>query len=124
MITILNNTPTNTAAFKATGKVTKDDYQNVLLPEVEKLIQNTGQINFLLYLDTDIENFTAGAWLQDAMLGLKNLMKWHRAAIVTDSSKIITFTEFFSYLIPGEFKGFSKEAYEDALIWVSTNDEK
>ena len=58
MITIFNEVPNNIAAFKATGEVTKDDYQQIVIPEVEALIARTGEINFLLYLDTDIENFT------------------------------------------------------------------
>lgn len=123
MITIFNEVPNNISAFKATGEVTKDDYQQIVIPEVEALIARTGQINFLLYLDTDIENFTTGAWFEDVMLGLKNLGKWNRAAIVTDSSTIITFTNAFSYIMPGEFKGFTKDFYQDALQWVSTTDE-
>ena len=69
----------------------------------------------LLVLDTDIKNFTAGAWLQDALLGLKHLGKWNRAAIVTDSEDIISFTNGFSYVVPGEFHGFKKEAFNKTV---------
>jgi hypothetical protein len=119
MIHLETNTPNNIAAFRATGEVTKEDYQNVVIPEVERVISEIGHINFLLYLDTDIENFSAGAWLQDALLGLKNIAKWNRAAIVTDSDAVIKFTSGFSYLVPGEFKGFKKEEYNQAITWVS-----
>ncbi|KFF06456.1 SpoIIAA family protein [Flavobacterium reichenbachii] len=119
MIRLIDNTPNNVAAFKAIGEVTKEDYQNVVVPEVERVIEQIGHINFLLYLDTDVENFTAGAWMQDALLGLKNIAKWNRAAIVTDSDKAITFTNGFSYFVPGEFKGFKKEQYDQALTWTS-----
>ena len=115
------DTSDNVAAFRALAEVTKEDFQNVVVPAVEKLVNQINEINFLLVLDTDIENFTAGAWLQDAMLGLKNLGKWNRAAIVTDSEKIITFTNGFSYLIPGEFKGFKKLEFNKALNWVEGN---
>lgn len=115
------DTTDNVAAFRALAEVTKEDFQNVVVPAVEKLVKQINEINFLLVLDTDIENFTAGAWLQDAMLGLKNLAKWNRAAIVTDSEKIITFTNSFSYLIPGEFKGFKKMEFNKALNWVEGN---
>lgn len=119
MITLLTEAPYNVVAFKASGQVTKEDYQQIVIPEVEQLIAKTGKINFLLYLDTDIENFTTGAWFEDVMLGLKNLGKWNRAAIVTDSSTIIMFTNVFSYIMPGEFKGFTKDFYTDALTWLS-----
>jgi len=119
MIHLIENAPSNVAAFRAEGEVTKEDYQNVVIPEVNRVIASINSINFLLYLDTEVENFTAGAWVQDALLGLKNLAKWNRAAIVTDSETAITFTNGFSYFVPGEFKGFKKNQYNEAITWVS-----
>ncbi len=119
MIEKLSNVPQNVAAFRATGEVTKDDYTNVVLPQVCLLVENTGKLNFLLLLDTSVTNFTAGAWLQDAMLGLKQLTKWNRAAIVSDSEGVIKFTDIFSFAAPGEFKGFKKEEFDEAILWVS-----
>jgi stage II sporulation SpoAA-like protein len=121
MIQIIQDIPQNVAAFRASGEVTKNDYQNVLMPEVDRLVKERDELNFLLQLDTDVENFTAGAWMQDALVGLKNITKWHRAAIVTDSERVISVTNAFSYLVPGEFKGFKKAAYEEAVSWVSGN---
>lgn len=119
MIQLIHTTPNNIAAFRAVGEVTKEDFKTIVLPEVKRLIEDIDHINFLLVLDTDLENFTIGAWAQDAMLGLKNIGKWHRAAIVTDSESIISFTNGFSYLVPGEFKGFHKKEYDQAINWVS-----
>jgi hypothetical protein len=113
--------PQNVVAFRATGEVTKNDYQNVLLPAVERIVKQIDEINFLFLIDTEIENFTAAAWMQDAWVGLKNLGKWNRSAIVTDSEKAISFTNAFSYMVPGEFKGFKKEAFQEAITWVEGN---
>lgn len=115
------DTTDNIVAFRALAEVTKDDFLAIVVPAVEHLVKQTNEINFLLVLDTDIKNFTAGAWLQDALLGLKHLGKWNRAAIVTDSEEIITFTNGFSYVVPGEFHGFKKEAFNKALNWVEGN---
>src|SRR5690606_39197058 len=98
---------------------TKEDYLNVVVPHVTRLVENTGKINFLLYLDTDVSNFTMGAWLQDALLGLKHLTKWNRAAIISDSEGVIKFTDAFSIAAPGEFKGFRKKEYDKAVQWAS-----
>ena len=118
MIQIID-APENVVAFRALGEVTKDDYQNVMAPAVEKLVDRIDEINFLFVIDTDLENFTAAAWMQDAWIGLKNLGKWNRSAIVTDSEKAITFTNGFSYMVPGEFKGYKKNDFDEALNWVS-----
>ena len=114
--------PQNVVAFRATGEVTQDDYKNVIFPAVENLVKRIDEINFLFLIDTDLENFTTAAWMQDGWLGLKNLAKWNRSAIVTDSEKAISFTNGFSYMVPGEFKGFRKEAFNEAMNWVEGND--
>ncbi|MES2630223.1 MAG: STAS/SEC14 domain-containing protein [Bacteroidota bacterium] len=120
MIEEIKDLPANVAGFRAIGEVTKEDFEQNLVPKVEELVKRTGEINYLLVLDTSIKNFTMGAWFQDAMLGLRNLMKWHKAAIITDSKGIQVFTDIFSVVIPGEFKGFSPEEYDEAVSWVSS----
>jgi hypothetical protein len=113
--------PDNMVAFRAIGEVTKEDYQSIVVPAVENLVKRIHTINFLLVLDTDLDSFTIGAWMEDALLGLKNFGSWNRAAIVSDSDKIISFTNGFSYIVPGEFKGFKKEDFNKALNWVEGN---
>ena len=120
MIQQITGLPTNVAGFRATGEVTQQDFESTLIPKVEELIARTGEINYLLVLDTSIKNFTAGAWLKDAWLGLKHLLKWNRAAIITDSKGIEAFTSAFSVMVPGEFKAFDPKDYDKAVNWVST----
>ncbi|WP_082447129.1 STAS/SEC14 domain-containing protein [Flavobacterium sp. KJJ] len=110
--------PENTVAFRAIGEVTAEDYKMVIAPAVTALAEQINEINFLFLIDTELENFKASAWLEDALIGLKNLGKWNRAAIVTDSEKAITFTNGFSYIVPGEFRGYKKEKFQEALNWV------
>ncbi|OJX49778.1 MAG: STAS/SEC14 domain-containing protein [Flavobacterium sp. 38-13] len=119
MIEILPSLPKNIAAFRATGKVTKEDYQKVMAPRVNELVSNTGELNFFFLIDTELGDFTLGAWFQDALLGLKHLASWKRAAIVIDSPQARKFTDEFSILAPGEFRGYPKEQYSEALEWVT-----
>ncbi|AWK06497.1 STAS/SEC14 domain-containing protein [Flavobacterium crocinum] len=115
------DTTDNVVAFRALAEVTKDDFLTAVVPAVEHLVKQINEINFLLVLDTDIQNFTAGAWLQDALLGLEHLGKWNRAAIVTDTDEIISFTNGFSFIIPGEFRGYKRVEFNKALNWVEGN---
>jgi methionine synthase II (cobalamin-independent) len=117
MIQILN-APDNVVAFRASGEVTADDYKTIVAPAIKRLVEQIDEINFLFLIDTELENFTATAWLEDMMIGLKNFGKWNRAAIVTDSEATISFTNAFSYIAPGEFKGFKKASFDAALNWV------
>ncbi len=123
MITIIPEAPENVAAFNATGEVTKEDFENLVIPHVKEKVEQFGELNYLLYLDTDLDNFTMGAWLEDVFLGLKNLTKWNRTAIVTDKESVQNFTDIFSVLMPGEFKSFPKENLYNALYWCKNGNE-
>lgn len=120
MISVMNDIPHHVVAFKATGEITEEEYQNTIVPAIQKLAAQTNEINLILYLDAANDNFTGTRWYQDALTVLKSLGKWNRSAIITNLSNIISFTKAFSYLIPGEFKGFSLENYEEAVLWVSS----
>lgn len=124
MIEQIKNLPDNMVGFRALAMVTKEDFEHKVMPEVEKIVAKTGKLNFMLILDTNVKDFTAGAWMQDALLGLKNLTKWNRAAIVTDDTAIHQFTTVFSALVPGEFKGFKKIDMDLAVAWVSEKSNK
>ncbi len=119
MITHLLDLPSNIVGFKATGEITEKDFTETVMPQVKALIDQTDTLNYLLVLDTSLNNFTIGAWMKDAMMGIKHLTKWNRAAIVSDVEAVRNFTNFFSYLMPGEFKGFEHKDLQQAIDWVS-----
>jgi hypothetical protein len=93
MIHKINDLPPNMVGFRSTGEVTKEDF-DLVISEVGTIVDKMGKLNYLLFLDNSPANFTVGAWLQDALLGIKNLANWNRAAIISDSEAIIKFTMF------------------------------
>jgi len=119
MIHEMENLPPNMVGFRAEGEITEADFSETVMPKVKALIEQTDTLNYLLVLDTSIANFTAGAWFKDAVMGIRHLTKWNRAAIVTDVKGIRTFTDIFSVLIPGEFKGFEHSELQKAIDWTS-----
>ena len=119
MIQYLDYLPSNIVGFKATGEITELDFADTVMPKVKTLIERTDKLNYLLVLETSVKNFTIGAWMKDAIMGIKHLTKWNRAAIVSDVDAIRTFTDFFSYLMPGEFKGFEHKDLQEAIDWVA-----
>lgn len=121
MIELIKDLPTHVVGFRASGKVNKSDYENVLIPAVDHLAKTFGKINFLLLLDTDVSNFTFGAWVDDALIGVKYFTKWHKIAIISDKDAIKKFTDIFGHLIPGESRGFKITDLDEAITWVATN---
>ena len=119
MITAIENIPSNVVAFRATDEVTKENYENVVIPEVEKLIKEKGELNYVMVIDTSLSNFTGGAWLRDALLGIKKIGKWHKGAVVSDSEMAKTLTDIFDFLTPGDFKFFNRDRLNEALEWAA-----
>lgn len=122
MIEQIKNLPENMVGFIAAGKVDENDFV-IVKEEVRELVEKTGKLNYLLFLDNSPTDFTVGAWLQDAILGIKNITKWNRAAIVSDSETVIKFTNFFSKIMPGEFRGFHPNELQQAVDWTSEKEE-
>jgi Protein of unknown function (DUF3478). len=118
MIEQIHNLPDNMVGFRSSGEVTQDDFK-LVNTKVSELVQKTGKLNYLLYLENSPADFTFGAWIQDALLGIKNITKWNRAAIISDSETVDKFTSFFSKIMPGEFKVFHKNDLERAIEWTS-----
>lgn len=118
MIQELKDTPNTMVGFRAVGEITKEDFDKVVLPAVAELVKRIDKLNYLLILDTPIKEFTFGAWMSDAMLGLNHMTKWNRVAIISDSSSILSFTEIFSKVMPGEFRGYEPSQLQEAINWV------
>ncbi|SEG47983.1 SpoIIAA-like [Halpernia humi] len=124
MITKIPQTPENIVAFKASGEITKKDYENCVIPEIKAKVNQFHELNFLFYLDSTLGDFSLGAMVEDAAIGIKNLINWNRIAIVTDQASIRNFTEIFSVIMPGEYETFHVEDLENAIYWCANGNEK
>ena len=123
MIGILPGIPPNVAGFKASGEVTREDYEKIVFPVIRQHVEAFGHLNFVFYVDTSLKNFSAGAWVRDIWLGLKELARWHKVAIISDVERIRRFTDTISHLLPGEYKGFPTHLLEEAILWASTDEQ-
>lgn len=119
MLELINNLPKHVVGVRATGQVTKDDVEHVLISAIDRLVAETDKIQYLLVLDTEIKNWDLGAWLSDAKVGLKHFTKWTKIAVVTDETGVEKFTDAFSAIVPGSAKGFKHSEIEEARAWVS-----
>lgn len=118
MIEFINGLPSNVVGISLTGEVTKVEYDRVY-PEVEKLAEEKGEINYLVKVNTSLKNITAGVWWDDFKLALKHFSKWKKIAIVTDEKVIDNLADTLGFAYPGESKTFSLAAYDEAVDWVS-----
>lgn len=88
MIKQLIDIPNTLVAFHATNDVTKDDFDHVVLPAVAELGLRTDRLNYLLVLDSPIQNIHIGEWMDGILIQLNSSFTWNRVAIISDAEGI------------------------------------
>lgn len=119
MVELLTGFPPHVAAYKAWGKVNADEYEQVVMARVDEVAELYGKINFLVYLETDMENYSIEALLDYLKVSFGHFSKWERMAIVTDESWIRQAYRILSPLVHGEIKGYTLNEFDEAKAWVS-----
>ena len=119
MLKLINDLPQQVIGLHAFADVTETEYESALDPLIESQLKKSGKINFVLVLETDINNFASGAWCGNVKIGFKYFFKWRKVAIVTDQKSVPGFNDLFKYIIPGKFEKFPLDALDQAIRWVS-----
>lgn len=119
MLQLIEDLPGNIVGIRAVNQVTEDDYKKVALPALEAAHKKFGKISLILVLETNVANYTIGAWINDIGAGLKYFTNWHKIAIVSDQKMVQLVTNAVSVLMPGESRGFAMEDLAAAKLWVA-----
>jgi len=119
MMTTIPDVPDNVVAVKATGKITREDYEEVLIPAIEEKLKKHAKIRLLYQIGADAVEFTAGAMWDDAKIGLRHLTAFEKIAVVSDIEWITSAVKVFSFVIPSLVRTFGNSGFPDAKAWVS-----
>ena len=118
MIEHLPNFPTGVLAFVCKGRVTKADYDAVLVPAVMQALKSRGKLRLFYETAGDFTGIDAGAMWEDFKVGIEHLTRWERVAVVTDVEWIRQTMRFFSFLMPGAMKLFPTLQAAQACEWI------
>ena len=122
MIEPLEGMPDGTIGFRATGRVTRDEYRDVLLPPMRNAAKE-GDVRMVFAIGPGFEKFELGALAQDTKagitLGIGHPHAWKRTALVTDVDWIAKALHMFAWLTPGEVRLYELDGLEDAKTWVA-----
>jgi SpoIIAA-like len=116
VIRIVEHMPPGTIGVEASGKITEEDYRDVLVPTVEAALA-TGDVRLLYVLDEGSE-YSAGAMWADSKLWTKHLKSWSRVAVVSDAEWLERSIHAFGWMMPGEIKVFEPDDVDDAKAWL------
>jgi len=112
--------PPGIQGLKATGKISKEDYESVFEPLVDEARRDGKRLRFLYELGPDFEGFTPSAVWEDAKMGLRAMRLFEGCAIVTDINWIRDSTRFMSFMMPCPVRVFANSEHASAIEWLSS----
>lgn len=119
MVELLENFPPYVVAYRASGVVHREEYERVVMKRVNEVADKYDAINFLVLLETGMQNYTLGALIDYLIISFKHIRRWNRMAIVSDQQTVRIFYDAISFLVPGRVIGFELKDYDEAAEWVS-----
>jgi stage II sporulation SpoAA-like protein len=121
MVEKIDDMPAGTIGFRASGKLTREDYTEVMEPALREAAES-GEIRMLFRL-TDFQGLEPGAWIEDVKIGLGlgigHHSAWKRSAIVTDVEWVGKAFRLFAWMTPGEVAVYGLDQMEEAKAWVA-----
>jgi hypothetical protein len=121
LIEPLTDLPPGTLGFRASGKLTNEEYQEMIEP-IYAALERGEKLNIYFELADDFSGLDWGALWQDVKaagsIGLKHRSSWRRMALVTDKDWIRHGASAFGWLAPGELRLFEPSEREEAHAWL------
>ena len=122
MIARLDGMPDGVVGLRASGKLTKQDYTDVLEPGLKEAT-DSGEARVVFLLE-GFDGLEPSALLEDLKTGLRtefsNRGAWRRLAVVTDVDWIEKAMELFAWAMPGELKVFDDlDELDEAKAWAA-----
>ena len=118
MLRKMSDVPLGIDGLKATGKLSKEDYEQVFEPVVSEAQRENRRLRVLFELGPEFEGFTAGAAWEDAKMGLRYMRLFDACAIVTDLPWIRESTKLARFMMPCPVRVFGNQEREKAIDWL------
>lgn len=119
-LTIEKRQEGRTLLVHATGKLTKEDYEQ-FTPEVERLIDLHGKIRVLFEM-RDFHGWEASALWKDVKFDLKHFNDVERLAMVGEKRWQEGMTHFCRPFTTAKVKYFEVGETDEALAWLTNNE--
>jgi len=118
MMALIPGLPATVVGLHASGQVTAQDYEQVVIPAIETALQAQPKIRMLYQLDDTVTGFTPGAMWDDMKVGFGHLTAWQRIAVVTDLAWMTTAIRTFGFVMPCPVRVFANSELAEANRWI------
>jgi SpoIIAA-like len=118
MIDQLTGFPSDVLGFSCKGFVTRRDYEDVLVPAVERALKTHDKLRLYYEIDPEFTGIEPAAMWQDFKVGMEHLLRWERVAVVTDIDWIGHTIRAFGFMMPGAVRVFPLKEAAEARAWL------
>jgi hypothetical protein len=119
MMRLLDGFPPNVIAVATTGRLTRADYETVLIPRVEAVAATHPRLRCYYELDGAFAGMDPGAAWEDFRVGVGYWSRWERVAVVTDVAWIAHALDTLRFLLPGQARAFATAETDAARAWLT-----
>ena len=119
MIRLLRNMPAGVLGLEAVDDVEKEDYENIIVPEIDKAIAEHGKVRLVYLLGPEFDDYEGEAVWEGLKLGGRHPASFERVAVVTNARWAAPAIKMFSVLLPGQARAFPLAELESAKRWAA-----
>lgn len=119
MVTLMEGLPDEVVGLEATGRITGEDYERVVVPAVEERLRRHKKIRLLYHLGAGFDGVDARAAWEDTKIGLRHLLHFDRIAVASDDEWIRGAVRAFGFVMPCEVRVFDDAHLDEARRWIT-----
>jgi hypothetical protein len=114
----MDGIPAELTGLRATGTVSREDYERVVIPLVEEARREGRRIRLLFHFGPEFEGFTAAAAWEDLKVGWRYLRLFERCAVVSDHNWIRTGARTVGAILPCPVRVFGTGERQEVVEWL------
>jgi hypothetical protein len=118
----IGDLPEGVLGFRASGKISRDEYHALMEP-INTLLERGGPVDLLFVADDEFGGLELAALWEDmkaaGSIGLKHRSAWRRMALVTNKEWIRYGAAGFSWIAPGELRVYGLDDTAAATSWLA-----
>ena len=118
MFKFIEGLPQDVMAIEAVGKVTHQDYREILIPKAEAMMAG-GPIRMLYVIGAEFTGFELEAMWDDSLFGIRHWRDFSHIAVVTDHAALRAMVSMFKPFFHGEVRLFGLAELPAAKDWIS-----
>jgi hypothetical protein len=114
----LTEVPSGITAFRAEGKISRDEYDAAVLPLIKDAVRHSRQMRCLCEVGPDLSMTPGAAW-EDVKVGLRALRLVEACAVVSDTGWVRDASRLAGFFMPCPVRVFSARERDQAIAWLT-----